>query len=64
MPETVEDTTQRPINIATHDLCEVRLILSELVRSINAGPKSRARSLVVTKLEEASMWAGEGLRTE
>ncbi len=51
-------------NTATHDLNEVRAIIGELMKAINAGPKSRARSLVATKLEEAWLWAGEGLRLE
>jgi hypothetical protein len=52
------------IDIATHNLIEVRLILTSLIKALNAGPKSRARSLVITKLEEANMWANEGLRLE
>ena len=52
------------ISLNTTDLTEVRLILGILVESLNKGPKSRARSLVITKLEEAHMWAGEGLRLE
>lgn len=56
--------SEQAINIATHDLCEVKLILASIISAINAGPKSRARSIVITKLEEASMWANEGLRLE
>jgi hypothetical protein len=49
------------INIETHDMTEIRVIIMAMVKALNAGPKSRARSLVVTKLEEASMWAEESL---
>jgi hypothetical protein len=46
------------------DLCNVRLVIMSIVTALNEGPKSRERSLVITKLEEASMWANEGLRRE
>ena len=64
MQETIsEKPTQLEINA---DLTHVRCILAVMVEKLTApdAPKSRARSLVVTKLEEASMWANEGLRTE
>lgn len=56
----------KPTNISlnTTDLAEVRLILNVVVDSLKAGPKSRERSLVITKMEEAILWAGEGLRLE
>lgn len=48
------------------DLTHVRCILAVMVEHLTAkdAPKSRERSLVVTKLEEAAMWANEGLRKE
>ena len=52
------------INVKTHDLIEVRMVLRELIAGMNEGPKSRARSLVITKLEEANLWAGEALFAE
>lgn len=52
------------IDLRTSDLTHVRLALAEIIAGLNAGPRSRARSLVVTKLEEASLWAGEALRTD
>lgn len=65
MPEeTATEPDKHEINISTTDLAEVRLILNTLISALNAGPKSRPRSLVVTKLEEAVLWAGEALRLE
>jgi len=63
MPEGLE-APKTEINIETHDLTEIRMVIEGMLKGLNAGPKSRARSLVITKLEEASMWACEGLRTE
>jgi hypothetical protein len=49
----------------TDDLCDLRQLLMSAVDALNKSPqKSRARALVVTKLEEAFMWAGEALRTD
>lgn len=64
--DTMTDT-EKPvpnINLDLQDLTHVRIMLAEMVKQLNAGPKSRPRSLLITKLEEASMWASEGLRTE
>lgn len=63
MPEEVTNPPST-LNAETHDLTEVRVILAGLIKGLNAGPKSRARSLVVTKLEEASMWAVEAMARE
>lgn len=52
------------INARTHDLTEIRVILREMIAGMNEGPKSRCRSLVITKLEEAGLWAGEALFAE
>ncbi len=41
----------------THDLTTIRVILQEMVKALNEGPRSRERSLVITKLQEAEMWA-------
>lgn len=60
----MEETKPVPFTIDLSNLTHVRMVLGQMVEALNAGPKSRARSLVVTKLEEASMWAGEGLRLE
>ena len=48
------------------DLTHVRCVIEAIVEHLTAkdAPKSRERSLVVTKLEEAFMWANEGLRKE
>ena len=54
---------KRPLEI-THDLTTIKVILTEMVQALNAGPKSRERSLVVTKLQEARMWASEAQCTD
>jgi hypothetical protein len=47
------------------DLTMVRALLAAQIEALNGSKlKSRARALVITKLEEASMWANEGLRLE
>ncbi len=46
------------------DPTECRVVIEAMVKALNAGPKSRPRSIAVTKLEEASMWLNEALRTE
>jgi hypothetical protein len=64
MENTVsEKPTQIEINA---DLTHVRCVIAAMVEALTASdaPKSRERSLVVTKLEEAAMWANEGLRKE
>ena len=47
-----------------NDLTIVRAILAGMIEGMQKGTKSRERSLVITKLQEASMWANEGLRLE
>lgn len=46
------------------DMTHVRKVVESLIQELTApdAPKSRYRSLVVTKLEEAYLWAGEGQR--
>lgn len=64
---TTDEMTPRPaktINLETTDLTEIRLVLHILLEAQKNGPKSRERSLMVTKLEEARMWAGEGMMRE
>jgi hypothetical protein len=63
MPETVAEAPS-VIDLDSGDLTMIRLAIISMVTALNKGPKSRARSLVVTKLEEASMWASEAMRTE
>lgn len=63
--ETPNEKKPVSMNLDTMtDLSEVRFVLDTLTKSLQAGPKSRERSLVITKLQEAAMWAGEGLRLE
>ena len=52
-----------PLEI-TSDLTTIGFLISEMVAALNSGPKSRERSLVVTKLEEAGMWAVQGMAKE
>lgn len=59
--ETAESKT--PIEI-TDDLISIKVIIDEMLKALNNGRKSRERSLVITKLQEAQMWANEGLKTE
>lgn len=59
------DMSTREINLSkTTDLMEIRYVCRQLAATLQSGPKTRARSLVITKLEEAAMWADEGMRTE
>jgi hypothetical protein len=48
------------------DLARIRCALAVIVEHLTApdAPKSRERSLVITKCEEAFFFAGEGLRKE
>lgn len=52
------------IDIKTADLTIIRMVLRDMIAGIEAGPRSRGRSLVVTKLQEAEMWAGHALFAE
>jgi len=65
MENTVEEKTQMNIEISA-DLTYQRAILRLMVEALTApdAPKSRERSLVVTKLQEAHMWAGEAMDKE
>ena len=54
-----------PLRLDTDDITIVRAVLAGFVETMKASKlKSRERSLVITKLEEAFMWAGEVLRLE
>lgn len=56
MPEGLEQQTS-PVEI-TDDLTTVRVILKDMIAAQKKSQKrSRERSLVITKLEEAEMWA-------
>lgn len=53
--QTLEE--KRDVKI-TDDLTDTKVILAELINAHkNSSHKSRERSLVITKLEEAHMWA-------
>lgn len=66
----MEQTTTKQMATGTleinHDLTNIRVIVEACRDALIApnAPKSRERSLVVTKLEEAFFFAGEGLRKE
>ncbi len=63
-----EGMTAKPmpteVKLETLDWSEVRLILHSMIVAQKAAPKSRERALVITKLEEAKLWAGEAMMTE
>lgn len=63
-PSVTPEPAPTSVSLDTADLTTVRMVLGAMISALQAGPRSRARSLVITKLEEASMWAGEGLRLE
>ena len=65
MPEDTPSPMPMQLEISA-DLTHVRCIISVMVEHLTAkeSPKSRERSLVVTKLEEAAMWANEALIKE
>lgn len=48
------------------DWTHLRLLIHEAVKRLGAEgqPRSRERSLVITKLQEAGMWAGEAMMRE
>ncbi len=46
------------------DPVECRVVIDAMVKALGEGPKSRQRSLAITKLEEASMWLNEAMRVE
>ena len=52
------------IDLDSPDLTHHRLALMSMIRALQNGPKSRERSLVITKLEEAFLWAGQALATD
>ena len=59
--------SEKPVQIEINsNLTHIRCLIALMVEALTAtdAPKSRERSLVITKLEEASMWANEGLRKE
>lgn len=67
MPDMTPAEPPRPLgslDLDYDDLTIVRAILAGMIEGVQRGRKSRERSLVVTKLQEASMWASEGLRVE
>ncbi|MGA9769321.1 MAG: hypothetical protein WBV94_09790 [Blastocatellia bacterium] len=58
MSEKTQELPAPKMNLEiTHDLSVVRTIIGEMVNALNEGPRSRERSLVITKLQEAEMWA-------
>lgn len=48
----------------TDDLTDTKVILDGLINAHRNGRKSRERSLLLTKLEEARMWAYQAQATE
>ena len=54
----------KPLCELSEDLDTLRLFLDEAVSKIEAGGKSRPRSLAITKLQEAHFWLGKELETK
>ena len=52
------------VKLETLDWSEVRLVLLVVIDAQKAAPKTRERALVITKLEEARLWAGEAMMVE
>lgn len=52
------------IDLESIDMTMQRLALKVMIDALKNGPKSRERSIVITKLEEARMWAGEAMMTD
>lgn len=61
-----EETTQPKTNLEiTDDLTDTKVILDELIAAHKNSPaRSRERSLVITKLQEARMWTLEAQAQE
>jgi len=51
-----------PLVELSGDLSVLRVFLAEAVSKIEAGGKSRPRSLAITKLQEAAFWLMEEMR--
>jgi hypothetical protein len=51
----IGDCGTTPLEI-TDDLTGCRVIVGEMIKALQGGLRSRERSLVITKLEEAEMW--------
>lgn len=55
-----ENTPTQGIVQIDDDLTNTKVVLWELIEAHqNSGQKSRERSLLITKLQEARMWANE-----
>lgn len=63
--ETVAEQQAVP-QLDLADWTHLRLLILEAVKKLGADgqPRSRERSLVITKLQEAGMWAGEAMMRE
>lgn len=65
MSTQTETLKEGRLDLESLDWTDVRLALLILINVQKRAPtKSRERSLVITKLEEARMWAGEAMMTE
>ena len=54
---------QKPMVELSSDLSTLVVFITEAVSKIEAGGKSRPRSIAMTKLQEASFWLNEEMRT-
>jgi hypothetical protein len=53
---------KEPLVELSDDISILRIFIAEAVTKIEAGGKSRPRSLAITKLQEASFWLNEEIR--
>lgn len=60
--------TQTPkegrLDLESSDWADVRLAIRIITNTQERLPKNRERALVITKLQEAHMWAGEAMMRE
>lgn len=64
MSQPAEQVTVGKLDLESLDWPDVRLALLVIIDAQKKAPKSRERALVITKLEEARMWAGEAMMAE
>jgi len=64
MTQTGETLKEGKLDLESLDWTDVRLALLIITMAQKKAPKSRERALVITKLEEARMWAGEAMMAE
>lgn len=64
MTQTPAELKEGKLDLESLDWTDVRLVLLIVIKAQKKAPKNRERALVITKLEEARMWAGEAMFAE